>query len=146
MFNMKRAAGVRLRRAGTEDAMAVAYVLQQAFAEYEPLYTKQGYAATTPAKDTIVTRMLEGPVWVAVQGKDIVGTVSVVGSEEGLYVRGMAVLPAARGLGVGRRLLQEVEAFAAADGRLQLTRLRLRPTSHVRLGGRLRRQTEIRTW
>jgi len=109
-----------MRRATTEDALAVASVLQQAFAEYEPLYTKQGYLATTPAEATIVTRMQEGPIWVAVHGKQIVGTVSVVRREEELYVRGMAVLPAARGLGVGRRLLEQVEAFAAADGREQL--------------------------
>jgi GNAT superfamily N-acetyltransferase len=32
----------------------------------------------------------------------------------------MAVLPGMRGLGVGRRLLEEVEAFAAAVGRKQL--------------------------
>jgi ribosomal protein S18 acetylase RimI-like enzyme len=120
MFKMKRAAGVRIRRAMTEDAAALASVLQQAFAEYEPFYTKQGYAATTPAKATIITRMQEGPVWVAVHRKHIVGTVSVVRREKGLYVRGMAVLPAARGLGVGRQLLDEVEAFAAADGREQL--------------------------
>jgi len=40
-------------------------VLRQAFVEYEPLYTKQGDAATTPERATRVTRCEEGPMWVA---------------------------------------------------------------------------------
>jgi ribosomal protein S18 acetylase RimI-like enzyme len=114
------AAGVRIRRATTEDAMAVASVLRQAFLEYEPLYTKQGYAATTPERARIVTRCEEGPMWVALNKEHIVGTVSVVRREADLYVRGMAVLPAARGLGIGRLLLEEVEALAAEEGYEQL--------------------------
>jgi GNAT superfamily N-acetyltransferase len=46
---------------------------------------------------------------------------SVGGSQRnGLCVRGMAVLPAARGLGVGRRLLAQVEAFAVENGCVRL--------------------------
>jgi GNAT superfamily N-acetyltransferase len=35
-------------------------------------------------------------------------------------MRGMAVLPAARGLGIGRLLLEEVEALAGEEGYEQL--------------------------
>jgi GNAT superfamily N-acetyltransferase len=60
--------------------------------------------------------MGEGPVWVAVRDGAVVGTVSVVPRGESLYLRGMAVLPAARGRGLGEALLSRVEEFAAAHG------------------------------
>lgn len=55
-------------------------------------------------------------MWVAVRGDVVVGTVSVVPRGESLYVRGMAVLPAARGQRLGEALLQQVEEFASAHG------------------------------
>ena len=109
-----------IRRATASDAPVIAFILREAFAEYEPLYTSQGYSATTPGPDAVRDRMSEGPVWVAVHGGQIVGTVSVVPEQIGLYVRGMAVLPAVRGLGIGRLLLEEVESFAAAAGSRRL--------------------------
>jgi ribosomal protein S18 acetylase RimI-like enzyme len=110
------ASGVQVRRATTDDAAWVASVLRQAFAEYEPLYTEQGYAATTPGAGEIAARMGEGPVWVAVDREQIVGTGSVVSRREGSYIRGMAVTPSARGLGIGRRLLDEIQRFAIGQG------------------------------
>jgi putative acetyltransferase len=110
------ASEVRVRRATTDDAAWVASVLRQAFAEYKPLYTDQGYAATTPGEREIAARMDQGLVWVAVYREQIVGTGSVVPKPEGLYIRGMAVIPSARGLGIGRRLLDEIQRFAIAQG------------------------------
>lgn len=107
---------VVIRRAHAQDASEVASVLRLAFAEYESLYTKEGYAATTPNRSTILTRMREGPLWIAVHDKHIVGTASAVLIEAGVYVRGMAVVPAARRLGAGRLLLEEVETFAVGNG------------------------------
>jgi GNAT superfamily N-acetyltransferase len=85
-------------------------------AGYRESYTPTAYAATTPGADEVRRRFGEGPAWVAVEGDAVVGTVSAVPKRESLYVRSMAVLPAARGHGAGRRLLQEVEAFAAEEG------------------------------
>ena len=110
------ASEVRVRRATTDDAAWVASILRQAFSEYEQFYTEQGYAATTPGASEIVARMGQGPVWVAVHKKQIVGTGSVVPKPEGIYIRGMAVIPSARGLGIGRRLLDEIQRFAIAQG------------------------------
>ena len=110
------ASEVRVRRATTDDAAWVASILRQAFSEYEQFYTEQGYAATTPGASEIVARMGQGPVWVAVHKKQIVGTGSVVPKPEGIYIRGMAVIPSARGLGIGRRLLDEIQHFAIAQG------------------------------
>jgi GNAT superfamily N-acetyltransferase len=117
---MKTLIQVEIRRAQAEDAPEVASVLRLAFAEYKPLYTKEGYAATTPRIPTILARMHEGPLWVAIHDERIVGTASAVRRDTGLYVRGMAVLPKARGLGVGRRLLEEIEGFAAKNGSARL--------------------------
>lgn len=115
--SMTQSAGeVQVRRAATDDAAWVASVLRQAFAEYEPLYTEQGYAATTPGVGEIAARMRQGPVWVAVYREQIVGTGSVVSRPEGIYIRGMSVIPSARGLGIGRRLLDEIHRFAIVQG------------------------------
>jgi ribosomal protein S18 acetylase RimI-like enzyme len=106
-----------LVRLATEDESApIASVLHQAFREFEPLYTPEGFAATTPDSEIIRQRWHEGPVWVALQSGNIVGTVSALPRGDSLYVRSMAVLPHTRGLGVGRALLQEVEKFATFQG------------------------------
>ena len=102
--------------AGAEDAPAIASVLSEAFAEYRPLYTEKGFAATTPRMDQIRIRIDEGPVWVALSDEIVVGTVSAVTRENSLYIRGMAVLPSTRGKRIGELLLQEIEAYAAERG------------------------------
>ena len=111
---------IQIRRAAPADAEAVASVLRESFAEYRDSYTGEAFAATTPAGEQIRGRMDEGPVWVAVRGDVVVGTVSVVPRGESLYVRGMGVLPAARGQRLGEALLRRVEEFASARGHRRL--------------------------
>ena len=86
------------------------------FIEYKPLYTEQGFAATTPASEQINDRMNEGPLWVALDGNTIVGTVSAVPKGESLYIRGMGITPAARGQRLGELFLRQLENFAAERG------------------------------
>lgn len=50
----------------------------------------------------------------ATRDEMILGTVSVVPRGESLYIRGMAVLPSARGMRIGAELLTQVEQFALA--------------------------------
>ena len=107
---------VQIRAAVMADAPQVASLLLESFIEYRDLYTPEGFAATTPTSEEVLTRMEEGPVWVALLDGSVVGTVAAVERGEDLYVRGMAVLPAARGLGIGELLLREVEGHAAALG------------------------------
>ena len=90
----------------------MAEVLYASFVEYEPLYTRQGFAATTPTAEQILARMREGPAWVSVRQTEVVGTVAAVLKGQSVYMRGMAVLPAARGLQVGTRLIECVEDWA----------------------------------
>src|SRR6476660_4479058 len=105
-----------IRLAAPGDASSIASVLYEAFAEYEPLYTPEAFAATTPTSEQIEVRISEGPVWVAVQDGPVVGTVGATPKGNGLYVRGMAVLPTARGHRIGELLLVALETFASAQG------------------------------
>lgn len=107
---------MRLRTAAPGDAEAIAATLRDAFAEFEPLYTPAAFAATTPTAARVRDRLREGPIWVAEQLGVVLGTVSAVPRPAELYVRSMAVRPAARGQGVGVRLLHAVETFAQAHG------------------------------
>ncbi len=109
-------AGSEIRIASSEDAPLIAAILFESFVEYRPLYTDQGFTATTPTSEEILGRMREGPVWIAFHDGAAVGTVSVVPRGEELYIRGMAVLPGSRGLQLGDLLLQEIERFASANG------------------------------
>src|SRR5438094_883457 len=107
---------ITIRFATTNDAEAIASLLLESFVEYEPLYTPEGFAATAITGEQIIARISEGPVWVAMRKEEIVGTVSVVAKAESLYIRGMAVLPAARWRGIGALLLTQVEEFARTEG------------------------------
>jgi len=112
----ENASGIQVRTAEISEAGSVASVLQQAFVEYESLYTPEAFAATTPTAEQLRGRWAEGPVWVALQDGTIVGTVAAVQrGDQGLYIRSMALLPAARGLGIGRSLLEVIEAFARSS-------------------------------
>jgi len=102
--------------AAPSDASRVASVLYDSFVEYESSYTPEAFAATAPTSGQVQSRMEEGPVWVVARDDEIVGTVSVVPQGEALYIRGMAVLPAARGHKVGELLLKQIESYAAARG------------------------------
>ena len=97
---------LRIRLAEPGDAPSIAKVLMDSFIEYKPLYTEQGFAATTPESEQIHDRMNEGPLWVALDGDTIVGTVSAVPKGESLYIRGIGITPAARGT-ADRRITTE---------------------------------------
>lgn len=95
-------------------------ILRRSFAEYRGQYTAEAYDATVLSRPRVLERLREGPVWVALLEGTPVGTVSAVDSAEGIYVRGMAVVPPARGHHAGWRLLETVERFAHARGAARL--------------------------
>jgi len=99
-----------------DDVYAVASTLQKAFLEFAPLYTPEAFATTISSPDQIRLRLNEGPIWVAMRDDLVIGTVSVIRHGDALYIRGMAVDPAARGSGVGRELMKRVEDYAVRRG------------------------------
>lgn len=111
---------LQIRMAGPQEAHIVARVLLESFLEFERLYTPKGFAATTPEAPQVLARMREGPIWLAFHDAEVLGTVAAVLKPDSVYVRGMAVLPAARGLKVGARLLQQVEHWATVQDRRRL--------------------------
>ena len=115
-MSKERRPGAQIRRAVPDDAAQIASALYNSFAGYESSYTPEAFAATISTPDQIRERMNEGPIWVALQNGRIVGTVSAVPKAEALYIRGMAVDPAARRKGLGHELLECVEEFAAHNG------------------------------
>lgn len=96
-----------IRRATAVDAEAVAYLLRDSFREVEPLYTRAGYAATTPDATAVRERLKEGPTWIAEEGGFPVGTVSAVLRDLDMHIRSMAVVPNARGRRLGHSLFAE---------------------------------------
>ena len=102
----------KIRLATPGDASAVASLMHRSFVEYEAQYTPEGYAATATRPDQVRERMNEGPMWVALENGAVVGTVSAVLRPAGLYIRGMAVDPLARGKRIGRKLLDCAEEIA----------------------------------
>jgi len=128
------AAPIEIRRAVAENAPAIAGVLHEAFVEFQDLYTERGFAATTPDSGQVLARMEEGPVWIALREGVVIGTAAAVAKGDSIYIRGMAVLPAARGSGCGAALLQHVEAWAAG---LRCSRLYLSTTPFLHSAIRL---------
>ena len=113
---MSAAGEIQIREAKPEDAEAVARVLYESFIEFRALYTDGGFTATTPNEEQICVRMSEGPVWLALRDGLKLGTVAAVVKGTRLYMRGMAVLPWARGLGIAARLLEVVEERDRQEG------------------------------
>jgi GNAT superfamily N-acetyltransferase len=105
-----------VRRASTADASIISWILRAAFREFAPFYTAEAYDATVVPPARVRERMAEGPVWVAVAGDRLVGTAGAVVRGSALYIRGVAVVPVARGERIGELLLDEIERFALADG------------------------------
>ena len=107
---------IEIRIAQPEDATTIAAVLFESFIEFKALYTDGGFAATTPGAEQVLTRMREGPVWIALHDSAVLGTVAAVAKGESVYIRGMAVSPSARGSGAGSALLKHLEGWAASQG------------------------------
>ena len=112
---------LQIRLATPDDLPSLARLIHDSFVEYNSSYTGEGFAATTPTNDQLLQRLNEGPIWVATKGDDLLGTVSVVARGDDLYIRGMAVTPQARGLGLGVLLLKTIEDFARAQDHKRLT-------------------------
>ena len=106
---------IKIRIAVPGEAAAVARVLYESFAAYESLYTRKAFVATTPGVAEINDRIEQGTVWIALCNNRIAGTVSILSSGEGVYIRSMAVIPPERGKGLGKALLEHVFELALTN-------------------------------
>lgn len=107
---------ITIRKATPKDAETIADILYQAFISIRSLYTLEAFNATVIPASKVIERIKEGVVWLALYEGEAVGTVSTIEKKEGLYIRGMAVLPKARGLTIGWHLLENIEKEAAGKG------------------------------
>jgi ribosomal protein S18 acetylase RimI-like enzyme len=112
---------IEIRLAVPADASAISAVLEKAFIEYRELYTAEGFAATVITPEKVILRMAEGPMWVVLIRGEIVGTVAAVVNGGALHVRGMGIVPEARGKHIGELLLKKLENFALADEQACMT-------------------------
>ena len=103
---------VIIQNASIADAPCISKVLLDSFIQFKSFYTPQAFAATTVSADEVLKRLKEGNVWVAVKDEHIMGTVAVVKQGNDLYIRGMAVLPEARGLQIGWKFLEHIQQYA----------------------------------
>lgn len=103
---------MKIRLATFADISGIADVIPQAFLEYKSSYTDEAFAATCPSSAEVERRLLEGPLWVAVEDETVVGTVSGVPHREDFLVRSLAVLPRNRGHRAGELLLDHLEKYA----------------------------------
>lgn len=116
---MKRKASVReieIRRAALNEAESISRLIREAFGPFESQYSAEAFAYTTPDADDISGRFDEGPIWVAVEGDLIIGTVSGLPESDRFYIRSMAIKPGYQRLGIGQKLLETLEAFAYDAG------------------------------
>jgi uncharacterized protein len=115
------ALAIEIRIAQAEDSAQIASVLESAFLEYRSSYTDGGFEATVITKDQIEARMKEGPMWVALHKGVIVGTVAATPQDTALHIRGMGIVPSARGRKIGELLLKRLEEFATNQGYERMT-------------------------
>ncbi|MEO5859991.1 MAG: GNAT family N-acetyltransferase [Pyrinomonadaceae bacterium] len=112
----KKAQGPEIRLATPDDAAAIAGVLFAAFSPNREHYTPEAFDAVTLTPESVLDRLVEGPIWVAELDNEVVGTVSLTTEPEGLYVRSMAIKPSAQRMGIAKRLLDVIDEHAAANG------------------------------
>src|SRR6476659_5456987 len=112
---------IKIRRATRQDAVAVAKLLYESFADYQLLYTEKGFAATTPDADEIEQRIGKKAVWLLLVDDQVSGTVSLFPRGDELFVRSMAVKPGAQGNGIGKLLMEHAHEIAYSTGCSSIT-------------------------
>jgi ribosomal protein S18 acetylase RimI-like enzyme len=102
----------RIRPATAADVSAVAHIVDQA---YRPYIARMG-TPPGPMFDDYAARVAEHAVWVIEEAAEIAGLIVLLPRPEYLLLDNIAVAPARRGRGLGRRLLAFAEAEALRRG------------------------------
>jgi ribosomal protein S18 acetylase RimI-like enzyme len=93
------------RPAVPEDSQTISDLLLEAFGEFKSEYTPGAFDYTTPGVEIVRGRFEEGPIWVAIDGDVMAGTVSGLPEPDRFYIRSMAVKPGMQGRGIGKSCL-----------------------------------------
>ena len=110
-----------IRQARQEDCESILDCLAAAFAPYRRQYTRAAYIDTVLDPSSLRNRMQSMHILVAMADGTIVGTVGASAQGEEGHLRGMAVLPEARGTGVAARLLNAIEDWLMEQGCRQVS-------------------------
>lgn len=103
---------VVIRLAEFTDATAIADLLVDSFAEYKDLYTKKAYAQTILGVYKIKERIFNKSTWVVLVDNIMSGTISLIQADNTLYIKSVAVAPAARRKGLAKAMLRHAERQA----------------------------------
>jgi ribosomal protein S18 acetylase RimI-like enzyme len=118
---MESPAEIEIRPAGEDDAGAILKCLAAAFEPYRAEYSPAAFADTVLDEETVHVRFLQMHVMVATASGNVVGTISGVCYGGEGHLRGTAVLPEWRRLGVAAKLLAAIESDLRARGCERIT-------------------------
>jgi GNAT superfamily N-acetyltransferase len=107
---------VEIKLAEPGDEEIISSLIFEAFEPFRTEYTTDAFNYTAASVETVRGRFAEGPIWLAYDAVEPVGTVSGLPEEERFYIRSMAVKPGLQRGGVGQRLLEVLETFARDAG------------------------------
>ena len=111
-----------IRKATVKDRTGVLSCLREAFEPYRAAYTPAGFLDTVLDDQTVLDRMREMCVLVAIDTAGaVVGTVGGAAHGGEGHLRGMAVLPRIAGSGVAQRLLETIESELRSRGCRRVT-------------------------
>jgi N-acetylglutamate synthase-like GNAT family acetyltransferase len=112
-----------IRKAHRADSEGILACLAAAFEPFQSQYTPMGYRDTVLTAETVLRRLNEMTVFVAIAANGtVIGTIgSAVESKEEGHLRGMAVLPEWQGSSVATELLRAAEQEIKSQGRSRIT-------------------------
>jgi GNAT superfamily N-acetyltransferase len=114
--NMKNLGEILVRDAKPDDVRGILRCLAVAFEPYRDEYTPGAFADTVLDEVSLTGRMQRMRVLVAVSVEEIAGTVAGSSANGEGHLRGMAVLPKWRGLGLAAALLSAIETWLMDRG------------------------------
>ncbi len=112
---------IDIRQAESGEAAGIRQCLAAAFEPYRSHYTTGAYLDTVPDEASILARVQNMHVLVAVAPEGIVGTVGALLGNDAGHLRGMAVRPEWRGTGLSARLLYTIETWVQSQGCKRVT-------------------------